>query len=414
LARTSEGRQLQGVSQPTLKLRPNALGRVLHGHPWVYRNELEALLPDGHDGMVVECRDRSGRFLGTGIYNSRSQIAWRRLSRDRVELNEAWLRGALERAIGRRATESALRTPHAAIRRLVWAESDELPGVVIDQFGGTLVMQIHSLAMDMKAELLGKLLGDLLHPEEIIFRNDSPIRRLEGLPAEVRTLSGRTWEPRWIEIDGCEYWLDLMHGQKTGFYLDQRPQHASVAHHIRKLAAQGRSPRVLDAFCNQGPFALHAARAGASRVLGVDSAEDAVASARRNAERNRVQADFETANVFDWLNAKERESEPAWDVIVLDPPPFARSRGGLADAMRGYKEINLRAMKRLAPGGLLATYSCSHHVQDADLRGVVGQAAGDAKRRVEIVEWAHQPADHPVLVTMPESEYLRGYILKVE
>ena len=172
--------------------------------------------------------------------------------------------------------------------------------------------------------------------------------------------------------------------------------------------------RVLDAFCNQGPFALHAARAGATRVLGLDSAEEAISAARRNAERNRVSAEFAVANVFDWFNAPERKAEPLWDVIVLDPPPFAKSRGALEGALRGYKEINLRAMQRLAPGGILATYSCSHHMQDADLRGVLADAASDARRRLRILEWCHQPPDHPVLVTMPESEYLRGYILQAE
>ncbi|MGH7994750.1 MAG: class I SAM-dependent rRNA methyltransferase, partial [Opitutaceae bacterium] len=156
------------------------------------------------------------------------------------------------------------------------------------------------------------------------------------------------------------------------------------------------------------------ARAGAADVLGIDSAEDAVAAAKRNAERNGAAARFETANVFDWLNAPARKSEPLWDVIVLDPPPFAKSRGSMEGALRGYKEINLRAMQRLAPGGLLATYTCSHHMQEADLRGVVAEAAADAKRRVRILEWHHQPPDHPVLASMPESEYLRGYLLAVE
>jgi len=247
----------------------------------------------------------------------------------------------------------------------------------------------------------------VLQPAEIIFRNDAPIRRLEGLPSEVHTRSGRTWEARWIQIDGFEYWLDLERGQKTGFYLDQRAQHAAVA----KYCA---GKRVLDAFCNQGPFALHAGRAGAAEVLGLDSAEDAIVAARRNAHHNSVSAQFELVNVFDWLNAPARATESLWDVIVLDPPPFAKSKSALEGALRGYKDINLRAMQRLAPGGLLATYTCSHHMHDSELRGVLAEAAADAKRKVRIVEFCHQPADHPVLITMPESEYLRGYIVRVE
>lgn len=365
----------------------------------MFANEVETLLPAEHDGEVVECRDRTGRFIGTGIYNSKSQIVWRRLSRDRVALDAAYIRSAIERALARRSAETS--------RRLIWSESDDLPGVVVDQFEDTLVVQVQSLALEKRQALLADALADLLHPTEMIFRNDATIRRLEGLPMEVHTRSGNNWEPRWMKIGGFDYWLDLQHGQKTGFYLDQRFQHSVVA----KYCA-GR--RVLDAFCNQGSFALHAARAGASEVLGLDSAEDAIAAAKRNAERNGVTADFQLANVFDWFNDPARNVEALWDVVVLDPPPFAKSKSALEGALRGYKEINLRAMRRLVPGGVLATYACSHHMQDAELRGVLADAAADARRKVRVLEWAHQPPDHPVLITMPESEYLRGYIVQVE
>lgn len=384
---------------PFIKLKANARARALNGHPWVFANEIETLLPAEHDGEVVECRDRTGRLMGSGIYNSRSQIVWRRLSRDRVALDAAWIRGALERALARRAPEPA--------RRLVWSESDDLPGVVVDQLGDLLVVQVQTLAMEKRSALLGDLLAELVRPAEILFRNDGPIRRLEGLPLEVHTRSGQPCAPRWQRIDGFEYWLDPQGGQKTGFYLDQRRQHAAVARYCG-------GKRVLDAFCNQGAFALHAARAGASEVLGLDSAEDAIAAARQNAVRNGVTAEFTVANVFDWFNAPERNVEALWDVIVLDPPPFAKSRSALEGALRGYKEINLRAVKRLVPGGILATYTCSHHMQDAELRQVLAEVAADARRKLRVVEWCHQPADHPVLLTMPESEYLRGYIIRAE
>ncbi len=388
-----------GVSV-SLKLKPNALSRVLDGHPWVFANECEALLPAEHDGEVVECRDRAGRFLGSGIYNSKSQIVWRRLSRERVELDADYIRKALVNALaGREVTGGQY-------RRLVWSESDDLPGVVVDQFGDTLVAQIQTMAMEKRAALLSDLLAELTGAAEIIFRNDANIRKLEGLPVEVHTRSGQPWEPRWAKIDGLEYWLDLQGGQKTGFYLDQRLQHAAVAKYAR-----GR--RVLDAFCNQGSFALHCARAGATMVRGLDSAFDAVGQAKKNAERNGLAAEFVAANVFDWFTA-QRETAPAWDLIILDPPPFAKSKSALESALRGYKELNLRAMKALAPGGVLATYSCSYHMQDHELRTVLAEAAADAKRRVHVLEFCHQPPDHPVLVTMPESEYLRGYILRVE
>lgn len=380
-----------------LKLRANAKGRVLSGHPWVFANEVEALLPETYDGEVVACRDRAGRPLGFGIYNSRSQIIWRRLSRERLALDDAYLQTALSRAAARR---SGMGDYH----RLVWSESDDLPGVVVDRFGDVLVVQIQTLAMEKRQRAIGELLMEQARPAEIIFRNDATIRKLEGLPLEVHTWTGKDWEPRWRTIDGLDYWLDLQRGQKTGFYLDQREQHARVARY-----AAGR--RVLDAFCNQGPFALHCARAGATMVKGLDSAEDAVKQACANATRNGLAATFEVANVFDYFNSGNEER---WDLIVLDPPPFAKSKSALAGALRGYKEINLRAIQRLAPGGLLATYTCSHHMQDAELRSVLAEAAADAKRKVQIVEYCHQPADHPVLITMPESEYLRGYILRAE
>ena len=387
------------AAQPSLKLRSNARARVLTGHPWIFANEVETLLPPAHDGEVVECRDRTGRYIGSGIYNSRSQIVWRRLSRDRVTLDAAYLRAiAFSNAARRRADN---------VRRLVWSESDDLPGVVVDQFADTLVVQVQTLAMEKRAGMLGEALADLVKPAEIIFRNDSSVRRLEGLPLEVHTLSGKPWEPRWVRIDGFEYWLDLQAGQKTGFYLDQRSQHAAVAKYCR-------GARVLDAFCNQGAFALHAARAGATEVLGLDSAGDAIAAARRNAERNGVSVEFEVANVFDWFNDPARSVDALWDVIVLDPPPFAKSKSALEGALRGYKEINLRALQRLVPGGILATYTCSHHMQDAELRHVLAEASADARRKLRVLEWAHQPPDHPVLVTMPESEYLRGYIVCAE
>ena len=414
---------MQGMPQ-SLKLKPNATARVLHGHPWVFANEVAELLPQEFDGEVVECRESRGRFLGTGIYNSRSQIVWRRLSRERVVLDDAWLREALRRAIARRAVPGAIgqgtndASPLAAARlparfvRLVWSESDDLPGVVVDQFADTLVVQTQTLAMEKRLGTLVALLDELVQPAEIVVRNDASIRRLEGLPLEVKTRSGRPWEPRWMRIDGIEYWLDLQGGQKTGFYLDQRGQHTAVAVYVRGLVpVRPAGVRVLDAFCNQGPFALQCAQAGAAEVLGVDSAGDAIEQARGNAARNHLRAEFAVANVFDYFTDRRDET---WDLIILDPPPFAKSKGALAGAMRGYKEINLRAMQRLSPGGVLATYSCSYHVHDADFRAMLAEAATDAKRRAQVIEFCHQPSDHPVLITMPESEYLRGYILRME
>jgi 23S rRNA (cytosine1962-C5)-methyltransferase len=400
------------MAEPALKLKANVKARAVQGHPWVFVNEVEEVLPSTLDGEVVECRDRNGRLLGVGLYNSASQIIWRRLSRDRVVLDAAYIQTAVRAAVARR--------PAVPNRRLIWSESDGLPGVVADQFGDVVVLQIQTLGMEKRSPLIAAAIQQAVGAKEIIFRNDAPIRRLEGLPHETHTLSGQTWEPRWINIDGFDYWLDLERGQKTGFYLDQREQHAVVARHAGQLAAKlGRPLRVLDGFCNQGPFALHIGRAIAQAgqtafILGLDSAPEAILAARRNAERNRIPAQFEAANVFDWLNAPERSGDQPWDLIVMDPPPFTKKKGSLDGALRGYKEINLRALQSLAPGGILATYTCSHHMQDLELRGVLATAAADARRRVHITEWCHQPLDHPVIATMPESEYLRGYILTAE
>jgi 23S rRNA (cytosine1962-C5)-methyltransferase len=388
-----------------IKLKANAKPRVLQGHPWVFVNEIEAPISDEYNGELVECRDRSNRFLGVGIYNSKSQIIWRRLEKDRVVLDEAYIRKALTSAISKR-TES--------VTRLVWSESDGLPGLVVDRYDTTLVVQIQTLALEKRSALIGSLLNELVKPSEIVFRNDAPIRRYEGLPLETHTFSGGPWEARWVKIDGFEYWLDLQLGQKTGFYLDQREQHRLISSHVERLVKHGKSVRLLDAFCNQGPFAMHAARAGASEVLGLDSAEDAITAAKKNSIQNKVKADFKCVNVFDWLNDPARNTEALWDIIILDPPPFAKSKSKMEGALRGYKEINLRAMRLLNPGGILATYTCSHHMQDADLRGVISAAAADARKKVHILNWSNQPSDHPVLVTMPESEYLRGYVLQVE
>lgn len=391
---------------PFIQLKPNAKGRVLSGHPWVFANEVAELLPATQDGQVVECRDRKGRFIGSGIYNSKSQIVWRSLGTRHLKLNAETLRERLAAAVKRRETTSP-----GSYRRLVWSESDGLPGLVVDQFDDTLVMQAQTLAMDAWKQTAADQLVELTGATELIHRDDGSIRRLEGLAQEVTTSSGEPWEPRWATIEGFDYWLNLMSGQKTGFYLDQRQQHARVAAHVARLGGEGRGVRMLDAFCNQGAFGLHGARAGAVEVLGLDSAYDAVAQATKNAERNQVEAKFEGVNVFDWFSANR---ETKWDVIVLDPPPFAKSKKAMAGALRGYKELNLRAMRALEPGGVLATYTCSHHMGDAELRGVIADAAHDAKRHVQVLEYCHQPADHPVLVTMPESEYLRGYILRVE
>ena len=302
---------------------------------------------------------------------------------------------ALESAIARRAPDKA--------RRLVWSEADGLPGLVVDQFGEVLVVQALTAGMDQALPLITECLKRLLSPSEIVYRNDAPIRKLEGLEISVSTLSGERAGATWLTLDGIEFFVDLQGGHKTGFYLDQRAQHLRVA-----ALAKGR--RVLDGFCHQGGFALHCAKAGAESVLAVDISEDCVKTARLNAGKNQLAVEFAVMNMFDWFTANRNES---FDLIVLDPPSFARSKKSLQGALRGYKELNLRAMRMLPPGGILATYSCSQNVSPAQFMDMLAQAAGDAKRDFVVLEETGQPADHPVLLTMPESHYLKGAILQL-
>jgi 23S rRNA (cytosine1962-C5)-methyltransferase len=382
----------------TLRLPSTNRARAREGHPWVFVNELQEPPPAELAGLACALRDARGHFLGSGIVNPASAIAWRRFSLELRDFDDEFLHEALAAAVARRAP--------GPLRRLVWSESDDLPGLVVDQYEDLLVAQAATLAVDRRAGIVAEILGELLAPSEIVWRNDTPARRREGLPLGVATRSGKPAEPRWVRTGDVELWLDPMTGHKTGLYLDQRLEYARVALH-----APGR--RVLDCFCYGGGFALHCARAGARSVLALDSSGPAVAAAGRAAERNGLAGSVEVraVNVFDFFTA---EREARFDLVVLDPPPFARSKSSLERALRGYKEIHLRALQRLAPGGILATYACSHHVGRDALLAVIGSAAVDARRRVRVLEPCSQPPDHPILPGMPESEYLRGFLLSVD
>lgn len=380
----------------SLKLNPHSRARATHGHPWVYANEVQKLLAPEFDGQAVTCRDGKGFLLGTGIYNSRSQIVWRRFSREKEELDGDYLRKAIGHAVKRRPNESS--------RRLVWSEADDLPGLIVDQYADILVMQALTLAMDRLTPVIVEILKELISPRFFVLRNDAPVRNLEGLPLEVKSLAEEMPAGRWCMIGGINFWLDVMEGHKTGCYLDQREQYLHVARYAKNR-------RVLDAFCNQGGFALHCAKAGAREVLGVDLSEPAVALARENAQNNFCQASFEVGNVFDWFRQRREET---WEMIILDPPSFTKTKSKLDDALRGYRELNLRAMQRLEPGGILATYTCSYHISHDIFLEMLFSAAGDARRDVRILEICRQASDHPIRLNMPESEYLRGFILEVE
>lgn len=377
---------------PTLRLMPGRRHRAAQGHPWVFAGELEELPSAALDGKAAVCRDARGRLIGSGIVNTRSQIVWRKFSTRAEAWDEAALAARLETALCRRGG--------APVARLVWSESDWIPGLTVDRLGDVLVGQALTRAVEEWREWIGARLLQATGARILVWRDEAPVRAKEGL--EVRGPSAKV-EPFWLEIDGVEFRIDPSGGQKTGFYLDQRGQYLRVA-------ALARGRRVLDCFCNQGGFALHAMKAGAASAVGVDASALAVASGREAARRNGVELEFIEANAFDYLKTV---TAGFFDLIVLDPPPFAPSKDRVAGALRGYKEINLRALKALPTGGVLASYACSHHIGHEVFQAMLAEAAHDAGRSVRLLEIARQPEDHPVMLHFPESEYLRGFIVEV-
>lgn len=378
----------------SLKLAAGRKARVLQGHPWIFAGEVMKKLSTTLDGTPVTARDAQGRPLGTGFYNGQSQIVWRRLSWEAVEITPAFFRDRIAAAIARRSLGEA--------RRLVWSEADGLPGLVVDQFGSALSVQVTTLGMERNFSSVLEALDMILRPERLILRNDSPARIKEGLHQEVRIIRG-SGEPVRCRIGQIEFEIDLVGGQKTGAYLDQREEYE----HVARLAA-GR--RVLDLCCNQGGFALHAAAAGAREVVGIDSSAAALTQARKNAERLGLTIQWIEANVFDWLRSHRHET---FDLIILDPPPLGRSKADLAAAMDGYRDLNLRALRLLAPHGVLATYTCSHRMTRERFEQILADLAGVVERDLRLVRRVEQPADHPILMNFPESEYLRGAIVEV-
>ncbi|MEI8234709.1 MAG: class I SAM-dependent rRNA methyltransferase [Verrucomicrobiota bacterium] len=383
-----------------LIIRPRS--RILHGHEWVYFSEVLKTFGTPEDGAVVSLKDGKDRLLGSAIYNAKSQIVARRFSRQRQDLDADFFERRIRQAVEYRARRGV----NPRLGRLVWSESDGLPGVIVDRYGDDLVLQTLTLGMDLRKGLIVDALRAVCTPRMILERNDAPIRRAEGLEPQVGVLWG---EPPAatvpIEVLGLRFEVDLLHGQKTGFYLDQLDNYAGVA-----PWAAGK--RVLDCFSNQGAFALACAKAGAASVRAVEISADCVDLIRQNAARNGLQVEAVAANVFDLLNDEGRAGAQ-YDLIILDPPSFTKSKEKLDGALRGYKEIHLRALQLLAPGGMLATFSCSHHVNDALFREVIADAAVDAKKTLRQLVRFGQAADHPVLLNLPETEYLRGYLFEL-
>jgi 23S rRNA (cytosine1962-C5)-methyltransferase len=380
-------------------VKPRA--RIFHGHDWVYSSEVLKTFGNPAAGDVISLKDGQDRSLGSAIYNPNSQIIARRFSRRRQELDHDFFVRRISQAIASREKLGILRNPG----RVVCSESDGLPGLIIDRYGLHLVLQTLTLAMDRKKELIVEVVKQLLSPSSIIERNDVPIRKAEGLDMVTGLLFGEQPGTIALEAKGIRFHVDLMTGHKTGLYLDQLDNYEAVA-------ALADGMRVLDCFSNQGAFAIACAKAGASAVTAIESSGHLVKLINENAQLNGVTITTEEANVFDYLSHQIRENIQ-FDLIVLDPPSFTKSKETLNSARRGYKEIHLRALQLLPPDGYLATFSCSHHVSREMFLEMIVDASVDAKRHVRILKYLSQPLDHPILPHIPETEYLKGYLLQV-
>jgi 23S rRNA (cytosine1962-C5)-methyltransferase len=379
-------------------VKPRA--RILHGHDWVFSSEVLKVFGNPVDGDVVSLKDGKDRLIGSAIYNSKSQIIARRFSRRRQDLDLDFFRRRFAQASEYRDR----RNVDPKLRRVVWSESDGLPGVIIDRYGDGFVLQTLTCAMDIRKDSIAAAMVDLFGDITIIERNDTPVRKAEGLELCKGVLRGTHSESA-IEIGGVKLEVDLLHGQKTGFYLDQKDNYGIVA-------GFARARRVLDCFANQGAFALTCARAGAADVTAVEESSENIAAAQRNAAHNELKAQWIEQDVFRFLRAAEK-AEAQYDLIVLDPPSFTRTKSGLRDALRGYRELHMRAFKLLSKDGLLATFSCSHHVSDTAFSDTITDALVDARRSARRVRRFDQAPDHPVLPTIPETEYFRGFLLEM-
>jgi len=388
----------------TVVLKPGEADRVIAGHPWVYAGSILKATHPPEDGSVVQVKDHRQRLLGVGFFNSKSKIQVRMLAGDRVEVNRAFFEDRIRAALDVRRRHQ----PEATSYRVVNSESDLLSGLIIDKYEDVLVVQTSSLGMERRKADIVAALQKIFSPRAILERNDSASRKFEGLEASNGVLAGEAVEKVDVKINGLTFTVDLLDGHKTGMYLDQQVNH-------RLVAGLAKGATVLDCFTFLGGFALHAAKAGAKQVLGIDQSEAAVTAARNHAAMNGVAdiATFETGNVFDWLKGHTTVGPNdrlvhQFDLIILDPPSFTRNRASVPDALRGYKEIHVRAMKLLKPGGTLATFCCSHHVDTKLFEDVALSAAYDQRKLLRRVATYSQSPDHPVLPSIPETEYLKG------
>lgn len=385
-----------------LVLRKNQDRRVRGGHPWIFSNEVATLEGEPAPGDLVEVSDVRGAFLGRAYYNPQSLICARLVTRKRDEVDADLFVKRIERAV--RLREAAL--PGERTLRVVYGESDFLPGLVVDRYGDHLAVQVLTLGMELRQDLVREALERVFAPRGVVRVADSPLRALEGLPLERGLWWGEVPERVEVELEGFRVEADLLRGQKTGLFLDQR-----LNRRVAESRAAGR--RVLDLFCYQAEWSLHAARGGAASVLAVDSSEPALAAAARNLERNGLtdRVGLRRGDVFDVLRQLERAGE-RFGLVILDPPALIKSRKHLAAGARAYRELNRAAMALLEEEGVLMTCSCSHHLDDTLFRQVLLEAARAAHRPFRVMEWRGESPDHPELLAVPETHYLKCAVLQ--
>jgi 23S rRNA (cytosine1962-C5)-methyltransferase len=385
----------------TVRLKKKEERRILRGHPWVFSNELQGIPAGTMQGEIVDVLDVSGAFVGRGYINPHSLISVRLLTRKQEEIDRDFFRGRIAHA-------RSLRTllGFGDSYRALFGEGDDLPGLIVDKYADTLVVQSTTAGIEGQLEVIIAALVDEFEPAAIVLRNDTVSRELEGLPQETRIVLGTVTGPVTIEESGIKYAVDVIEGQKTGFFFDQRENRQAL-----KDLVPGR--RTLDCFCYVGAWSLSAAHYGAAEVTGIDSSQKAVDMAARNAVLNGLQVRFVKADVFEELRRLERERE-RFGCIILDPPAFVKSRAKVREAVKGYKEINLRAMKLLEPGGVLVTCSCSHHIDEDLFREMLIDAAQSAGRQARLLEMRSQARDHPILLAARETQYLKCAVLLIE
>lgn len=385
----------------TVTLRKTRETRVRGGHPWIYASEIEKVEGSFENGDIVDVQDFRGKFIGRGFYNPLSQISLRILTRNDEPCDRAFFARRIRDAWDYR---KLVCDPDSC--RLIYSESDFLPGLVVDKYADVLVLQSLSLGIERIKDMIADLLMEIVKPMGIWERSDVPVRRLEGMEQTTGLLRGEVPDLVEMKENGIIFGVDVKNGQKTGFFLDQKENRAAIKPFCRDA-------KVLDCFCHNGSFSLHAAAFGAREVLGVDISEEALAVARENAARNHLEnVRFEAHNCFDLLRELTDANEK-FDLVILDPPAFTKNKAALQSALRGYKEINLRGLKLVRPGGFLVTCSCSQHVLTDMFQDMVNQAARDAKKRIRLVEYRTQGHDHPLLPQSIETKYLKCMILQV-